>query len=202
MTVKLRIDLSQGILEVEGEESFVREIHKEFQNYAGKVAHGTRRSSQPGDNGDEELGEADEGDVQRVAKKRRVIRKPKAAPADGQAATKGKVGNYQPTVLKDLKLDGLKEFYQTFDTTSHQEKILIFGVYLRDKQDLPVFTADHLFTCYRALTEKPPKAFLQAIRDVSAKKHWINYVAPEHITVVHIGDTYFTHDLKRIGDKK
>ncbi|RWN59725.1 hypothetical protein [Mesorhizobium sp.] len=202
MTVKLRIDLSQGILEVEGEESFVREIHKEFQNYAKRNPTESIRRADPTDEVDKASDAGAASGVQRSSKTRKPARKQKQTPSDGQGVARGKVGNYLPMVLKELKLDGLKEFYQEFDVASHMEKILIFGVYLRDKQNLSVFTADHLFTCYRVANEKPPKAFLQAIRDASTKKNWLNYVGPDNISIVHIGETYITHDMKRKGDPK
>ncbi|ESX23024.1 hypothetical protein [Mesorhizobium sp. LSJC264A00] len=202
MTVKLRIDLSQGILEVEGEEDFVREIHKEFQSYASKPPPGaTSRAAPEKEEGEgEDSSEAVNTDQQQPLKKRKQARKQKTT-VDGQAS-KNKAGSYQPAVLKELKLDGLKEYYQVYDPISHQEKVLIFGSYFKEEKNLPVFTANHLFTCYRVLNEKPPGAFLQVIRDTSAKKSWLNYVDTDNISVVHIGETYLAHDMRRKSDAK
>ncbi len=108
---------------------------------------------------------------------------------------------YVPAVIKDLKLDGLREYYRGFAARTHTEKVLIFATFLRDEKGFNPCTANQIYTCYRFVAERTPDALLQAIRDASKKKDYVDYQSTESITVTPIGDNVFLHDLAKSDSK-
>lgn len=198
MAAKLKVDLSAGILEVEGPEDFVREIHDAFRSY---VPSRVTSSNQPGqsfsqDTDQEGLNANPEQDVQVTPKRKRPgARRPRATPPEGAV----RPTQYAPAVIRDLDLRGLKEFVAPYALNGHSDKILAFGMFLRDKKGIHPFTADHLYTAYRFVGERTPGAFLQAIRDASKKKDLVDYQSPTQISITHIGENRFLHDLPKAG---
>jgi len=194
MAARLKVDLLNGMLEVEGPEDFVREIHDSFRLYAtvalkfgssGGEAIATQMSA-PQEDSDVESN-----------KRKRTPRRKRADSGDGNSGVKP--SQYSPTVIKNLDLNGIKEFVSPFSLKSHPDKVLVYAIFLRDKKDISPCTADQIYTAYRFVGEKTPTAFLQAIRDASTKKDLVDYQSPNNITVTHIGDNRFLHDLQKNG---
>ncbi|HEX8193580.1 MAG TPA: hypothetical protein VF552_11850 [Allosphingosinicella sp.] len=198
MVAKLKVDLSAGVLEVEGPEDFVREIHEAFRSYAPQQARPLTKpepllrqeAASDGTNG------AADSEPQAAPKRRKgSSRRAKTATAEGAV----RPTQYAPTVIRDLDLKGLKEFIAPYTLNGHADKILAFGMYLRDQMGIHPFSADHLYTAYRFVGERTPGAFLQAIRDASKKKDLVDYQSPTHISITHIGENRFLHDLPQAG---
>jgi hypothetical protein len=199
MVAKLKVDLSAGILEVEGPEEFVREIHEAFRSYASaQVRVRTPNQASPlSDAAPEEGAGTSNQDAQTTStRKKAASRRPRPAPNEGAV----RATQYAPAVIRDLDLKGLKEFIAPYTLNGHSDKILAFGMFLRDEKGIHPFTADHLYTAYRFVGERTPGAFLQAIRDASKKKDLVDYQSPTQISVTHIGENRFLHDLPKAGE--
>ncbi len=205
MAAKLRVSLADGIFEAEGEDAFVKEMHLEFREYVGQffgakpLAPNRARPDQTMTEG--AVDEADEDqevpeDAERPNKARRAPsrRRRVSSPVEGAPAKKVK---YEPQVDVDLKLPGLVEAFSTYDFKGHHEMVLFFGHFLAHDAGLSPFTANQVFTCYRLVKVKPPKAFAQTLYDNRSKRHFFKIESLESIVMTHIGDTYFDHDLKK-----
>lgn len=205
MTVKLRINLADGTFEAEGEDVFVREMHSEFQEYVGRF-FGERlarsapvpvatETSEP----QEVVGQDDapfQSSEEQAARGKRATprRRRVVSPVEGGPVRKGK---YEPKVDPDLKLPGLIEAFGGYDLKGHKDFILFFSHYLEHDAGIQPFTADQIFTCYRMVKVKPPSAFLQALYDTRGVRHFIKFDKLDAISMTHLGDTHFEHDLKK-----
>ncbi len=205
MAAKLRINLAEGTFEAEGEDEFVKAMHSEFQDYVGRFfgERATRRSPEltpPADeieDRSEEVAAGDDlNDTETGARvKRNPVRRRRVSNSSETAGTKKL--KYEPRVDPDLKLPGLVEAFSSYELKGHKDMVLFFAHYLSNDAGIVPFTADHIFTCYRIVKEKPPTAFAQALYDARKVRHFIKFEKLDAIYVTHIGDTAFEHDLKK-----
>ncbi|HMG47836.1 MAG TPA: hypothetical protein VK614_10285 [Allosphingosinicella sp.] len=194
MTVKLKVDLSQGILEIEGDEAIVRELHADFKTYA--LTAMPRRPTHAVVDPSEAIEMRTPGAGSPLGGGRVSRAKPKRnrAAADAQPA---RDDPYIPKVVKDLDPTGLKDFSSQFRPNSHPERILVFGKFLLG-QGRDTFSADEIYTCYFVLKERLPKRFVQALIDARGKTYaFIDYASYDEITVTSIGENHFNHDMKK-----
>jgi len=200
MTVKLKIDLVNGVLEAEGDDAFVRSIHSEFRSYVGEFFKPSPRKSaailasvEPADT----VGDDDAMPSERSAggeRKRGVRSRRRGGASEGGAARKA---TYEPKVDPDLKLPGLTELFQQYELKTHKEKILFFGHYLQNVAGKSPFSANQIYTCYKITKDRPPQAFAKALNDARSNYHFFKYETLDEISVTHLGDTHFDHDLKK-----
>lgn len=205
MAAKLRVSLADGIFEAEGEDAFVKEMHSEFRAYVGQffgakpLAPVRSRSDQTMPEGVVDESDEDQEvqeEAERPSKARRTSnrRRRVSNPVEGALAKKVK---YEPQVDVDLKLPGLVESFSAYDFKGHHEMVLFFGHFLAHDAGLSPFTANQIFTCYRLVKAKPPKAFAQTLYDNRSKRHFFKIDSLDSIMMTHIGDTYIDHDLKK-----
>lgn len=184
MSTKLHVDVVNGILQVEGEEAFVREIYADFKERIDG-AFGAATSSTRKPNNQEE---------------KPLPAKPKRKPnssrrSDGVA---NKAAKYVPRLDSSLSIDGLKEFYDQFEGPNQSENILIFTKYITGVTNSDVATANQIYTCYSALKVVFPKDILQALRNAKAKERgYIDYEGTDIVRVTPIGENHFNHGLNR-----
>ena len=186
MQTKLHIDLSQGVIDIEGDLELVREIYADFKD---KIPHGSANSPQlsPDDVTTTKPAKA------LRTKRRRAARKKTTAQEDSSS-----VDGDSPKMDKELDTSGLSEFYGQFKAKNHAEKILIFLRFLIDRLKIDAPNTDQVYTCYDAVNERVPKVFAQAFRDASGRKFgYINYNSPTDLVVTTKGNNHFKFDLKR-----
>jgi hypothetical protein len=186
-TTRIRIDLTQGIIEAEGTEDFVRSIYGDYKE--------ALKSDNRGRSGLSPEGRA------------RKTRGPGTLTATDSGSTtkkkKGGGGRSTPAIVKDLNLAGdgkkkrLKEFYEKFTPTSNFERNLIFVYYLQHELGLTGITVDHVFTCYRDIQVRAPAALLQSLWDTSNRRGWLDTSTTEDIKVTVPGMNYLEHDMPR-----
>lgn len=164
---KLRIDLSNGLLEVEGDEAFVRDVYKDFKDQLAKAAtapHKPQQHSSP----------------------------PRAPAAQPPAAKtprgKGKPrSDYNGKLDKNLDLSGgkgipsLKDYLKRFDARSLTKKDTVFIKYLQEFVGIEKVNVDHIYTCYDDVG-KIPGALRQSLRDASGEG-LIEFSDPDNITL-------------------
>ena len=186
MHAKLHIDLSQGVVDVEGDLELVREVYADF-----KVNLLKRKSFSPHGAPEDTTGTKPE--ESQKSKRRRVTRK-KAASEDIE---KG-VNADSPKMDKDLDTSGLPAFYDQFEPNNNPEKILIFLKFLIDHLEIGTPNTDQVYTCFDAVNERVPKVFAQAFRDASGRRFgYINYNSPTDLVVTTKGNNHFKFDLKK-----
>lgn len=190
MNTKLRIDASQGIIDVEGSADFVREIYMDFRDML--VA---RQKSFPASDAEEKTDSDEPGKLTPPAKPRRRAKLRKTSPTDG--AGEGVIAD-APKLDKDLDTSKLSEYFGQFELSNNPEKILVFLKFLVDELGVETPNTDQVYTCYEAANERVPKAFAQAFRDASGRKFgFINYNSPTDLQITTAGSNHFKFDLKR-----
>lgn len=184
---KLKIDLSQGVVEVEGSEQLVREIYNDFKERLSKPRVPIK---------DEKPNEPP------LLKKEPVVKAKKASNA-GKAKPKGSASK-SGTLLKDLDLTGsggkesLRDFYGKYEVSSNLERNLVFVYYLQHIKEIENININHVFTCYRNITDlKAPGNLKQSLADAAYKKGWIDTSSMESITVPVSGINHLEHDLPK-----
>lgn len=187
MTAKLHIDASQGILDIEGDEAFVKSIYDDFKEQLSQPAKAPNLKIIDATS-DADLPE----ETKPVRRKRATIRRQ-------SESGKGRIGDYSPKFNPNLDLGKLEDFYAKFEPKNHREKILIFAVFLREELGRAPCEADDIFSCYQTLKAQSeiPEAFIQAIRDTHNKGGYIDFVSPTEIRITIAGENYFNQKLKR-----
>jgi hypothetical protein len=178
---KIRIDLTQGIIEAEGTEEFVLSIYTDFKEQIQQTPVKQRSQTK--------------------TRRKTIAKKEK-----GESAKKRKIstGKTPPKIIKNLDLSGkgkkfsLKDFYEQYSPKSNFEKNLVFCYYLQQVIEHTPITVDHVFTCYRHIKGiKPPKALAQSLLDTAHHKGWIDTSSLENIEVSIAGINHLEHDLAK-----
>ena len=190
MTItKLRIDLTQGIVEVEGDSSFVLAVYEDFrERLLSETAETVNTPT-------------------RAKTKKKSSVEPKEKKEAGTSTEKKKTsrGSASGSIVKDLDLSGgakgerLKDFYKAYKLDSNMERNLVFVYYLQHKLAIEKITLDHVFTCYRDVGVKVPAALQQSLRDTTNRKGWLDTSSSEDITVTVPGMNYLEHDMAASG---
>ncbi|MTI42591.1 hypothetical protein JM93_00891 [Roseibium hamelinense] len=186
MQTKLHINLTQGIIDVEGDVDFVKAVYKDFKDHI--AAQSPVASSPPENSAALSAGAGGETPPKR---KRRMT---------SRTATETKtlsISADSPTRDKNLDTPKIQPFYDQYAPGSAPEKILIFLKFLIDKLGIAKPNTDQVYTCFLDVREKPPQAFAQAFRDTSSKKGFIDFKSSEDITITTKGNNHFEFDLKR-----
>ena len=188
-TTKLRIDLDQGIIEVEGEDSFVKTVYEDFKErllsdipIEQKTRTGTKANGKTKSTPETKL--------------KTVNASKKKKPSKGSASG---------SIAKDLDLSGggkvqsLKDFFGQYKVSSNFERNLIFVYYLQHKLKIKGITLDHIFTCYRDVGVKVPAALQQSLWDTTNRKGWLDTSSSENIRVTVPGMNFIEHDMSKSG---
>lgn len=197
-STKLIINLRDGIVQVEGDESFVRDVYNDFKE---RVSKPVIINLPPAAQIEQQLHDEEDAPEARLPAPAETPRKTRARRASSatNGTPRGETANYKPKLNSALDLTGLTEFYDKYEATTHSEKILIFATFLRDTSKIEPFTADDIFTCYAFLQSrtKAPGAFLQAFRDTQNVKRFIEYKSPTDIRLTIVGTNYLNFDMKK-----
>lgn len=190
MQSKLHIDLSQGLVEVEGDADLVREIYRDLKDHLlsgapppGRTQPLTREEAPPPDNN---------GEVKPKSKRRSSPRKK----GDSDSGSSG-ISADAPKLDKNFDTSKLGAFYGQFEPKNNAEKILIFLKFITEELGQENPNTDQVYTCFKKTGEKIPKAYAQAFYDASSKHGFIDFRSATDIAVTIAGDNHFTHGLKK-----
>jgi hypothetical protein len=184
-TSKLRIDLSQGIIEAEGSDDFVLAVYTDFKERL--KFEGPKHAAPPAPTNPHAA--ANE------------TKPAKVAATNG--ATKGRKKSRESlSIVKDLdlskgKLGRLKDFYGRYDAKTNFQRNLVFVYFLQNGLEISGITENHVYTCYRDVSAKLPGAFRQSLFDTANKNGWIDTSDMSNITVATPGINYLEHDLSK-----
>lgn len=185
---KLKIDLRGGILEVEGEEAFVREV---YQDYKDKVS---QDNFTPINEPDQEQEEP------------KTTAKPYKVKNNNSKTGSKRKESYQ--IVKNLKLsakggkESLKDFYAKKSPTSAMQRNTVFVYYLEKVAKVSGVGVNHIYTCYKDVSEKVPGALRQSLLDTSFKNGWIDTKSMENITITTHGENLVEHELQGKKEEK
>jgi hypothetical protein len=188
MNAKLRIDLSQGLIEAEGSESFLLALYNDFKE---RLRVPTKAFEKPA----EKVGEP--------ASPAQANNQPKSAVSNGAAKSRKKSRDSQ-TFVKELDLSKgksgrLKDFYERYVVKTNLERNLVFVYYMQNELDMSGSTDDHVYTCYRNVSAKLPGALRQSLLDTASRNGWIDTSDMANIRLATAGINHLEHDLPKVS---
>ena len=197
MTTKLKIDLSQGLLEVEGSEAFVRNIYADFKaHFAGVQEEApakprrSRRAKPKADTPAVAVTVTTTTDAEPSAPEDEPVKEP--APAKSSASKK-----YQH--IDDLELEAtddhpaLIEFMDAKFPITNPERNVVFLYFLQNMLKLKSIKPDHLYTCYRAAKIRAP----QNIESTIDYRGWIKSTKTGNLSLTADGRAYVEQQLPK-----
>lgn len=182
---KLKIDLSAGILEAEGDEAFVTRIYNDFKGRVPDLAPSLTRAR-----------ELKRGEGPRSVR-------PEAEQPLIHPKRLGKKEVY--AVVKDLDVSGreggkgLQDFYREKRPASAMECNAVFVYYLNRIAGIDRITPDHVYSCYKCVNARVPAALRQSLLDTSSRKGWLDTGRMEDIKLATLGENFVEHDLPKKG---
>lgn len=183
MDCKLKINLNEGTLEVEGSEALVKEIYRDFKENLKfeKVAPSSTKT------------------------KTVAIESQNSAPI--KKATKPKTSKTSKPVssaklltalnLRPSGKTGLKDYIVQFKKPSNEEKILIFIYYLKEELQEANIGLDHIYTCFKETNNKVPAHLKQVVTNVKNSKGWLDNSNWEDLNFTVQGMNHIEHDIEK-----
>jgi hypothetical protein len=184
MSAKLKIDIKQGVLEVDGSEEFVTKIYNDYKDRLSAIAPSQNTSH----SGNGSRSSAPEILATENKKRSPVSRNKTGAP---------------PTIVKELDLaprngqPGLKDFAAPYNPGSAKEWNLLFLYYMVKNERANPVSQDHIYSCYKAMGVRPPEAFSQSMFDTASKKGWIDSKSLSDIKLTIAGENFMDHDFPK-----
>lgn len=190
MTTKLHINISQGIIDVQGDPELVRAIYDDFKEQL--LAGGTMQPPPV-----EEVNEAGTSEENGKARGKNRRRPPVRKRASGDDAGPN-ISADAPKLDKNLDTSGLVAFYERYEATNNPQKILVFLKFMNDELGIEKPNTDQFYTCFEKVGARVPKAFAQAFRDASGRNFgYIDYNSATDIKITIAGSNYFKYELKK-----
>jgi hypothetical protein len=218
MTTKLKIDLAGGILEVEGSETFVKTIYKDFKlHFIGEEAAGDlqkprrRRATRTSTKAAKPASSASEVELtvvkpapepagpasQATDKSARAT----TAKSESQAAPAKSEPTYTPINNLDLSAaDGrpsLVEFMDAKFPITNEERNLVFLHYLQYTVKIRSITVDYIYTCYRSAKIRAPLDLEGSLKSTINQKRWIKKTKAGKLSVTPAGKLYVEKQLPK-----
>ena len=157
---KIHINLQQGIIDIEGDEQFVREAFAEVRTSMSSIYVAP---ALPATN--EELAAKVESIDVKPKRKARSKSKPKAESSD---VTKSGIAKYYKGKFNpNLDLSDLESFCKIYKPTNNKERALVFSAFLRDELAISPCSVDDIYSCYWAMRSlySIPEAFGKSLND-------------------------------------
>lgn len=224
MASKLKIDLSQGVLEVEGSESFVRTIYNDFKaHFIEDEAPEAVEPVKPVKARRTKATRATKATNSRTKSTAKAVEPqpepqveaPVAEPVleigdtefliEEKPSSETKISPLKPsyTYLKELALGAangrpsLVEFMDAKFPITNEERNLVFLHYLQNVVGLKSITADHIYTCYKAANIRTPLNIDSSLEQTANQRHWIKIDKSGHLTLTATGKNYVENQLPK-----
>ena len=216
MTTRLKIDLSQGILEVEGSETFVKAIYNDFKAHfvesdvaaeelplmtKSKRAKTSRNSKTPPEIIPLPAPQTAEVIITPIPEP--VVQPPAPEPPPEPRAPAPILPTY--TYIEDLKLGAthdrpsLVEFMDAKLPITNEERNLVFLYYLQHILKSKPITLDHVYTCYRQAKIRAPLNIENSLRMTANQRGWIKANQNGTLSVTPEGKLYVEKQLPKKG---
>jgi len=180
---RIRISVGNSYIEIEGTEDYIEKKLKETESFAplmeklggattssSAVIEGAKPGVEPGT----------------VKKKKPVSRAPESY-----------------NVLPDLDLAGkddipsLEDFYKDKKPSNAMESNAVFIYYLKKLRNISKIGINHVYSCYKNVRAKAPKALYQSLADTRKTKGWIITTSMDDIGIGIGGENFVEHDLPK-----
>lgn len=210
-TTKLKIDLTQGTLEVEGNEAFVREIYQDFKGQFNTPTEPDPEKPKRRSSRRKQTAESASLSRQSKTPNPEPGPNPEPSPEPAEVVTSVVVNGPEETAvepprsrytyLADLDLDGtldgqpsLVEFMDSKLPITNEERNLVFLYYLQFVVAQDNITLDHLYTCYRKAKIRAPQNMAHSVQMTMRHYGWLS--GPnDSLTVTPEGKAYVDEQL-------
>ena len=203
---RFTINVREGVVELEGKESFVdRHLEKfeEIFKMAVKeaITHGLEQNialkAQPAH---PDLPQLQSDDLSEVNES---PGQPRAKGGNGKSATRPAVTIHPIPV--DLKANesklGLREFYSEKKPSNHYEKAVVFVYYLTKFNKLQEVKFGEILSCYEEVNDKKP-SIVDIVKNSIRYKGWLEQASEKYATSLTIsGENFVKFDLPAHGEK-
>jgi len=194
MNCKLHINVNQGEIVAEGPEVFVMQVYQDFKDKlrfspAGQVSGDSDPKNETGDQ---------QGETQKQISNKNT--KPSAPKKQSNPSAKSQLQVVSEFSSGEQGKRFLAETKKYEIPKSHQKKVTLF-VYIMKQIGVKNISVNHVFTCYRLLTEKTPLNLQQAIIDAKNKNMWVVNDSWLDLKTHHKGDEMVEHDLIKANNK-
>jgi len=224
MTTKLKIDLAQGLLEVEGSETFVKAIYKDFKiHFIGEEAGDTLERPTRRRRKTAKASKTTQPTSPVIEAQPKPEPMPKSKPAETiqpesvedispeleawflQSDEVAEEAPEKPkyTLMEDLDLSAGKNrvslvgfMDQKFPITN-EERNLVFLYYLQYKLKTKIRTADHVYTCYKAAKIRVPLNLENNLQVTATQRRWIKITKTGRLSVSPSGKLYVEKQLPK-----
>lgn len=178
---KAKINLHEGIIELEGSEEFVQKNLDEFKNLIDSESKTIHRDKEK---------QKSPNEIKEKLNKKKIHKGVK------------KGINISPIPL-DLKSNGktLKDFFkEKFPKggQNNQEIVTLFIYYLNKILSISDVVPGHVVSCYNEVSIKKPLNIPQLFRDIASLKGWVeSSKIPGSVKITISGENLIQHDLPR-----
>lgn len=215
MATRLKIDLAQGVLEVEGSETFVKAIYADFKAHFvidDEVAtedvtstlkpKRTRTRKSTRTQAKTKVGSNKSVDTPAPE----PVAPPESKPVvevDGVTDNKPVIEKPTYNLVETLNLGAangrpsLVEFMDTKVPITNEERNLVFLHYLQHLLKLDSISIDHLYTCYKAAKIRVPLNIENSLQMTASQRHWIKIAKNGALTVTPAGKLYVENQLPK-----
>ncbi|MBX3500340.1 MAG: hypothetical protein KF889_12905 [Alphaproteobacteria bacterium] len=193
-TAKLHINLTQGLIEAEGDETFVRVVYDDFKERLR--AQPAKQQTLHAANKEGEQPNAQ--DTARRPKARRRAAAPKTS-TRGEAEPKGSAGgmtSYEPRRLPDLDLSHLADFVKSFTFKGNPERYVVYTQFLKEKLQIEPCTIDHLYSCFDEMKDTLPTNMGQNLVDTRLRNSFLKFTTPQDIQLTVTGINHYNKMLR------
>lgn len=186
MDAKAKLNLKEGIIELEGNEEFVKKYLDEFKGLLNKTSQYIPQQFSP----DKKIIQTISSQTQQNNNLQQGIKQ--------KYKQKMSKGNITPIPM-DLKTKtpSLRELYQQKKPFTNQEIVALFVYYINKILTNDNVAPGHILSCYNEIGIKKPLDIPSIFRDIIRYKGWIsaNGDGTAHITIA--GENLIEQDLPR-----
>ena len=196
MTTKLHIDISQGVVSIEGDPGLVREIYSDFKNGLLNQVNQPIKTQE------------NQADESPASQSKPTTRKQASRKKHSQAGPRGGDNDINPSKPKvdpslDINIQDWEKFYNQFKIQNISEAILISTEYLIEKVKVSEPNLNQIYTCLYYV-ERTSKNFAQAFKE--AKKPRVGYITYKSlkasISITPKGRDHLDRRIKRKASSK
>lgn len=180
MTAKIHINLSAGILEVEGEPEFVRGIYDDFKTDLNRISFEQNRRH----NEAPKLISVNDSNATQDESADSEIASPSSKKKKGKAKAATKRESYTAQDIKTGLPDeenSIFAYLERYKPTSNIEKNTVFVKYLQDIHPHTKITLNHIYTCYSNSGQKPAGALYASVTDTGKASKGYGFIDTSNV---------------------
>lgn len=191
-SAKIHINLSLGLIEAEGDETFVSRVYEDFkERIQPGESSGGGGGKQPDTNGTT---------PPRGGRRATPRKKAAAKKANGKTEGAGGITTYVASRNSDLDLAKLPAFVAQYAPKNNPEKYLLYITFLKDVLKKDPCSMDDLLSCFLEMKDEIPGNLGQNLIDTRGNRYgYIKFTSPHDISLSTTGINHLNLRMKKKG---